>query len=119
MLNDALVHVDQLSILDAELLRRARDIGLAIDVTPDATGLALSRALMFERWPELLPTGTLDPQRAFYNRYFWFRRFATLWQDTHGGDAGIEQQALQILEHVDFDVDWALWEEVDRAARDV
>jgi hypothetical protein len=111
---DSLVPVDELATLDDEILHRARNLGLAIEVSSDAAGLALARALMFERWPEL---SGVDPERAFYNRYFWFRRCASLWQAAHGDDDGIEQQVLQILEHAELDVDWALVEELDRAAR--
>ena len=111
-----LLPVAQLSSLDDELIRRARELDLAIDVTTDPAGLALARALLFERWPELLST-TLDPATRFYNRYFWFVRFATLWQAAHGDDPGLEQQAFQILEQVDFEIDGELFQEVERLAR--
>ena len=40
----------------------------------------------------------LTPEDRFYNRYFWFRRFANAYQKKFGDDAGIEQQSFQILD---------------------
>lgn len=118
-MNDPLVPVEQLAPLDEELVGRTRGLPeIALDIQSDQSGLALARATMFERWPELVPGGPLDPQTTFYNRFFWFRRFATLWQAAHGEDDGIEQQAFQLLEYVDVDVDWDVVGELDRKARD-
>lgn len=111
-----LLPVAQLSALDDELIRRARELDLAIDVTDGPAGLARARALLFERWPELLPA-PLDPPMRFYNHYFWFLRFATLWQAAHGEDPGLEQQAFQILEQVDFEIDGDVFQQVERLAR--
>jgi hypothetical protein len=53
---DPLVPVDQLSLLDEELVRRTRELpDLALDIQTDPAGVALARATMFERWPELVP----------------------------------------------------------------
>lgn len=91
---------------------------LAIDVSTEGdAGVALARALLFEHWREL--AGELDSSTAFYNRYFWFVRFATLWQAAHGYDAGIEQQAFQLTDEADFDLDWDLLEELNTRARSV
>lgn len=47
----------------------------------------------------------LTDQDRFYNEYFWFKRFAVLYQASHGFDAGVEQQAFEILERAAIDVD--------------
>lgn len=59
----------------------------------------------------------LTPEERFYNRYYWFRRFANLHRDKFGEDAGIEQQAFQLLEQSAFRIDWLLVERLDAAAR--
>lgn len=116
---DPLVPVDQLSPLDEELVRRTRaQPDLALDIQVDPAGVALARATMFELWPELIPGGPLDPQRTLYNRYFWFRRFANLWQAERGEDGGLEQRALQIVEYADCDVDFEILAELDRRAQE-
>jgi hypothetical protein len=46
----------------------------------------------------------LTPEDRFYNRYFWFRRFANAHQTKFGEDAGIEQQALSC-----FSWNWKVW----------
>ena len=120
MTDDPLVPVAQLAPLDEELVRRTRALSdLALDIDRDPAGIALARSEMFARWPELVPGGPLDPQRMFYNRYFWFRRFVTLWQAEHGENAGLEQQALQLLEYVNVEVDWDIVGQLHERAQDV
>jgi hypothetical protein len=80
-------------------------------------GEAYARSLLFERWPELIVEEPVDPARSFYNRYFWFVRFAALWQAAHGHDAGLEQQVFQLLEQVDFDIDWDVVQELEARAK--
>jgi hypothetical protein len=58
----------------------------------------------------------LTAEDRLYNRYFWFRRFANAHRAKFGEDAGIEQQAFQILEHTDCNVDWSNVEQLDAAA---
>src|SRR4051812_39942683 len=52
--------------------------------------------------------GTFSEAQLFYNRYYWFSRFAKLHQAAHGYDAGIEDQASQMLERAPAEVDWAV-----------
>lgn len=76
---------------------------------------ALAWALLFEHWPDLLPT-SISHEMAFYNRYYWFKRFVVLKQQRDGYDAGLEQQVFHLLEQVDFDLDWTLMERLDAEA---
>ncbi|MFN0251497.1 MAG: hypothetical protein ACKV2T_31775 [Kofleriaceae bacterium] len=118
-MNDPLVPVEQLAPIDDELVRRTCALpDLALEIKTDPAGIALARATMFELWPELVPGGPLDPETTLYNRYFWFRRFANLWQAQHGEDAGLEQRAFQMVEYADCDVDFEVLTELDRKARD-
>ena len=119
---DPLIPTSILALHHPELLRRIDllDPPPAIDVRTDRAGEAFARALLFERWPDLVAEEALDAQRSFYNRYFWFARFAALWQATHGYDAGLEQQTFQILDQAGFDLDWDLIHELDvRAKQDL
>jgi hypothetical protein len=51
------------------------------------------------------------------NRYFWFRRFILLWTREHGPDAGLEQQAFQMLETCELEIDWEFLKQVETAAQ--
>lgn len=57
----------------------------------------------------------LSMSDLFYNRYLWFRRFANAYRLQFGEDGGIEQQAMQILENPNCDVDWSQVEVPKRA----
>ena len=59
----------------------------------------------------------LAAEDRLYNRYLWFRRFANAHLAKFGEDAGIEQQAFQILDQAECDVDWSQVERLDAAAR--
>lgn len=60
----------------------------------------------------------LAPTDRFYNQYFWFRRFANVYREKFGYDAGIEDQESQILaEAAHCDVDWLQMEQLELAAR--
>jgi hypothetical protein len=61
-----------------------------------------------------------DTESIFWSRYYWFKRFVLLRSRGAGLDAGLEQQAVQLLEHP-FPVcapDWSNMEIVDRALSD-
>jgi hypothetical protein len=102
----------------SELLSRIQQLDppLDIDLTRPS-GHALALAMMFERWPDLIPGHAPDPAQRLYNEYFWFRRFANLWQAEHGFDAGIEQQANDVLGRAEGEVDWNLILQLDERAR--
>ena len=59
----------------------------------------------------------LTAEDRLYNRYFWFCRFANVHRAKFGYDAGIEQQAAQILEYANCDVDLSKVEQLEVAAR--
>ena len=61
--------------------------------------------------------GDLTPEDRLYNRYFWFLRFAHVHHTKYGEDGGIDQQAFQILEYADCDVDWDLLEQLTEKAK--
>lgn len=64
-----------------------------------------------------LPSAWRAETLVLYNRYYWFRQFAQLHSEQHGKDAGIEQQAFQILEGSTADIDWAVVEAIDKRIR--
>jgi hypothetical protein len=64
----------------------------------------------------------LIPARRFYNRYFWYLRFITLYQAANGFDASLEDAADHMAEEVErlpFEPDWDLLEEIYKHARGV
>jgi hypothetical protein len=117
-IRDVLLPVEISPASRAELLRRIGSLQppLAIAVQRDEAGEALARSLLFEHWPELATFDAIDARTRLYNQYFWFRRFAVLWQAANGMDAGLEQQAFKMLEHAEVDLDGALLEEIDQLA---
>lgn len=102
---------------EGELRHRAAALDLAVDLSaPETT--ALLRSLLFERWPELLPRHVeLTEAHRFYNRFFWFVRFATQRQAVHGFDAGLEQQIFQLVESEIDGLDVAVVKDIECRAR--
>lgn len=111
-----LVPQETLSQVKDELYARIAQLTPNIDPGTGAIGEALAWSLLFELWPDLLPGSPIDHETAFYNQYFWFKRFATLKQAREGYDAGLEQQTFQLLEQPEFDLDWSLIEQLDAEA---
>ena len=89
-----------------------------IDVEPGPIGDPLAWSLLFAHWPESVPGLTPEPEVAFYNRYFWFKRFVTLKAARDGYDAGLEQQLFSLLEQPGGDVDWSQVERLEARAGD-
>lgn len=58
----------------------------------------------------------LNEEQRFYNAYYWFQRFASLYMRKHGYDAGLEQQAFKMLENANCDLDLSVIEMLDRAS---
>jgi hypothetical protein len=81
-------------------------------------GAALRYFLLFSDPARIAAAGItgLDELGAFYNAYYWFKRFAALRADRLGFDAGIEQQAFGLLERAPADVDWSAIEAIDSVA---
>jgi hypothetical protein len=59
---------------------------------------------------------TLTAEDRLYNRYFWFCRLVNASRAVFGEDAGLEQQAFQILENADCDVDWEMTRQIELLA---
>jgi hypothetical protein len=58
----------------------------------------------------------LSREDRFYNKYFWFKRFAHEYQVVYGQDAGIDQQAHKLLEFPDCDPDWEVIPRIEKLA---
>jgi hypothetical protein len=84
----------------------------AVFATDEFSGFAFRAFALFDRWPDLLSDSgrALAPIDCFYNKYYWFQRFTGLWSRQHGRDAGMEQQAFQMLETVGHEIDWSIVE---------
>ncbi len=75
-----------------------------------AYGRALKFYLLLTEAPELFDDLGVDPERLFWSRYYWFLVFERRYRAAEGPDAGIEQQAFQLLEEgaaSGFDIRWA------------
>jgi hypothetical protein len=77
-------------------LRKSYDLAFLDD---PLAGQALKFYLLLTEMPDLLVDQGLSSEELFWSRYYWFLRYAKLRQAAAGPDAGLEQQALQILEH--------------------
>jgi hypothetical protein len=77
-------------------------------------GRSLKFYLLLTEMPELLAPEQASPEEIFWTRYYWFVRYARLQQAVYGYDAGLEQQAFQILDYPqpDCDPDWNWLESV-------
>ena len=78
-----------------------------------AVGEALTFVLVLERFTDRLPPRH-DECRLFYTRVYWFERYLHLSQTR---DAGMRQQAYQVLEAAPGDVDWATVASILEAAK--
>ena len=116
MNHEILVSNETLHAVKNQLATNIAALSPKVVLDTDAIGEAYGWALLFEHWPELLNEAAMSDERAFYNRYFWFKRFATLKQARDGSDAGLEQQVFQLFEQVSFDLDWTLVEQLDTEA---
>lgn len=119
MSKNPLVPLEKLLSVRRELDARIARLS-SLCVSPDSSdvGDALAWSLLFEYWPDLLTGVSMNQEDIYYNRYFWFRRYATLKQARDGYDLGLEQQVFQLLEQADykFEPDWALIEQLDNEA---
>lgn len=113
-----LVPASALQEVHGELLHKIEQRDQSYAITPDPIGEALSRALLFEHWPELVKDVTVDPTSALYNRYFWYCRYVTLRQQQEGPNDGLEQGLFHILSKTSLDLDWGLVEQLEHRARE-
>jgi hypothetical protein len=67
----------------------------------------------------LFVSAGFSPSEVFASRYYWFMRLLFLRKHRHGYDAGLEQQAFQLLEHPapPCDPDWQALEHLSEQAR--
>lgn len=104
-----LVSESALEAVEAEVRRLipTLDPPLAADPDDATYGAPLRHYLLFAHWLALLTRHghTLDPAAVVYNAYYWFLTFKRLWQARHGFDAGLEQQAFQLLERAVGEID--------------
>lgn len=66
-----------------------------------------------------LPVIWRNETLLLYNRYLWFLRFARNHSSKHGQDTGLEQQAFQILEHSELDIEWQVVASIEELAHKV
>ena len=114
-MSDFLVPEHMLATLDKDIGRLAASGDEAFTVDHDELyGVAFRRYLLFSRWSRLLTEAglRLSEEGILYNSYYWMLRFSRLHALTHGYDAGIEQQAFEILAQASCEVDWGVIEQI-------
>jgi len=81
-------------------------------------GPALAHYVFFSQHPSVRDVigFDLDDREKFYHGYYWFRRFVRLYTEKHGFDAGMEQQAFQMLENAEFDLDFERVSTIEKLA---
>src|SRR5262245_61630690 len=98
-MQDVLVSEDWLKSKDRQTRECLEDVAKKYVPRIDDTdfGTAFRYFLLFEHCPELVSESfeTMSAERIFYNKYFWFCRFASLYASKLGPDAGIEQQQFK------------------------
>jgi hypothetical protein len=74
--------------------------------------------LLLTHAPDLLPGQVATAEQLFYSRYYWFRRYQCLITETGGPNAGLAQQAFQLLEHPSPECipDWSFLQTLDQRA---
>jgi hypothetical protein len=118
-LDRCLVSEDSLRECDAAIRAITHDAAAGYaHLLDDAGGDAFRYYLLFSDTASARSAGfDLDETAMFYNRYYWFRRFATQRQAARGYDGGLEQQAFKLLETAQEDADWSLLESIDARAQ--
>jgi hypothetical protein len=119
--------LDAVLIPECELLRhesvviaKAASIapGLSFDVEDRHYGADFVRYLLLTHWPRLVGVEFRGDNQLVYNRYYWFCRFVRAYERMNGQDAGLQQQAFQILEHCSEPVDWELVSEIESRVKE-
>lgn len=79
---------------------------------------AYRRYLVFSKPPivDVEPLASCSMPDAFYNAYYWFLIFVKQYQAHVGPDAGLEQQAFQMIEQAPEGVDWQVMESIAKSA---
>ena len=116
MLDTILIPESELAAHDDEVKAKANSIeeAVSVDLDNEVYGVAFGRYLLLSHWPELVEgTETIAEKTLLYNRYYWFMRFVRAYCAQHGPDAGLEQQAFQMLEQSMTDIDWQVVEAIE------
>lgn len=88
------------------------------ELLQEPVGSAIRAFLALSQRPEVFTAAGWSPEEVFWSRYFWARRVVNLNSAARGPDAGLEQQASQVLEHPlpSCTPDWSLLESVESQA---
>jgi hypothetical protein len=121
MLDDIMIPEAVLAEKDSEMrtMIETKKQSLSADIDDPTYGPSLRHFLLLSEYSVLLQ-GSFRPdsQKLFYNKYYWFVRFVRLYSSKCGQDAGLEQQAFQMLEQESEQLDWSIVEEIDKKANE-
>jgi hypothetical protein len=123
-MNDLLVPERELKGKDRLIWKlveqRSQNFSVAAD--DPLYGAAFRYYLLFAEQSALGEMGLdgLSDAEIFHNEYYWFLLFSRLHQIKHGYDAGLEQQAFNLLESAPRDIDLTIVERInDRVEKEV
>ncbi len=105
----------KISLTEQEVRDLLKDSNVNIIPMQGEHGAALSIFLALSYFPHVaLGIADFSEVDLFYNKYYWLLKAVRGWQRDHGLDAGLEQQAFQILEHAGIEVDWDVVEKIEQ-----
>ena len=105
---DVLVSLETLHVHDRAIVAETERFAAASDEMPLRYYLVFSEGMT-----ERVGLGPLTPAVCFYNAYYWFKRFVAARSATRGYDAGLEQQAYQMLERAPDDIEWSVLGQIE------
>jgi hypothetical protein len=117
-----LVPVELLEAKEADFDARRGQLSPQYDLAlldDPLAGRALKFYLLLTEMPDLIADQRLSAEQMFWSRYYWFLLHVRLREAVVGPDAGLEQQAFQILEHPRpiCTPDWSMIDELEAAAK--
>ncbi len=108
-----------ITLLSEHQYDQARTLGISSSVNPQLlsdpeVGPALEKYLLLNEHPDAFSASTIE---LFFNKYYWFLTFVKAHTNKYGFDAGLEQQAFQLLEEGQLidNFDWNTAEEIHTA----
>jgi len=78
---------------------------------------------LVDRKDEIIKIINVELEDVAYSHYYWFWALKEVYFKKHGKDEGLEQQALKILETMNFElqgnIDWEIIEQIENGCIEV
>lgn len=101
-----------------DLLQPKLDLSNIISIEDKAVSKLLHDFLFLKQYAEEIPTKSpFTYEEVLYSQYYWFVYFIRRYVKKYGYDAGMEQQASMLLEHLSHElgenIDWEFIEKLE------